>query len=309
MSENKKTPKRIAVMTSGGDAPGMNAFVRSTVRRALSCGLEVFGIMEAYQGLIENKIEKLNYDCVCNLTKQGGTVLKTSRSAEFMTLAGQKKAAAVLHENKIDALICCGGNGSYKGLEALAKVWSGQVIGAPGTIDNDVRYTDFTIGFDTAVNTAMKAIDNLRDTGDSHDMHFLVEVMGRHCGDIAKAVGIACGAVDVLIPETPSNIDSVVNSIRRKGHNIIVVAEGDETGGVNQLAQVLTDAFHDKYPDEKVNFRICVLGHVQRGGDPSARDRILAHNMGEFCVDAILNKKHLQACAIQGKKLVLTDLS
>jgi len=214
-----------------------------------------------------------------------------------------------LHENKIDALICCGGNGSYKGLEALAKVWSGQVIGAPGTIDNDVRYTDFTIGFDTAVNTAMKAIDNLRDTGDSHDMHFLVEVMGRHCGDIAKAVGIACGAVDVLIPETPSNIDSVVNSIRRKGHNIIVVAEGDETGGVNQLAQVLTDAFHDKYPDEKVNFRICVLGHVQRGGDPSARDRILAHNMGEFCVDAILNKKHLQACAIQGEKLVLTDLS
>lgn len=296
-------------MTSGGDAPGMNAFIRSSVRKALDSNLEVFGIYEGYQGMIEDKIIKLNYDSVCNIGKTGGTILKTSRSKEFLTFEGRKKASDNLDKHGIDAVICCGGNGSYMGLEALASQWQGQVIGAPGTIDNDVKFTDFTIGFDTAVNTAMSAIDNLRDTGDSHNMHFLVEVMGRHCGDIAKAVGIACGAIDVLIPETVSNIDHIINSIRQKGHNIIVVAEGDETGGAQKLSVTLKEAFAKAHPGEEANFRVCILGHVQRGGRPTARDRILAHEMAEFAVESLLNGVTLKAVAIAKNEYVLTNLS
>lgn len=309
MASNNKTVKKLAVMTSGGDSPGMNAFIRSTVRRALESGLEVFGVYEGYQGMIDNKIEKLDYDSVCNIAKTGGTVLKTSRSKEFMTVEGRKKAAANLEALDIGALICCGGDGSYLGLEALTEVWEGLVMGAPGTIDNDVSNTDYTIGFDTAVNTAMQAIDNLRDTGDSHNMHFLVEVMGRHCGDIATDVGIACGAIDVLIPETVSDIDNVINSIREKGHNIIVVAEGDETGGAHKLSEILQEAFTKKHPGEEAQFRVCILGHVQRGGRPTARDRILAHKFAEFAVDSVLQGKTLKAVAIHKDEYVLTDLS
>ena len=296
-------------MTSGGDSPGMNAFIRSTVRKALAENIEVYGVYEGYQGMIDNKIKQLDYDSVCNIAKTGGTVLKTSRSKEFRTVEGQKKAAANLDALNIDALVCCGGNGSYLGLEALAKVWGGSVIGTPGTIDNDIKNTDFTIGFDTAVNTAMQAIDNLRDTGDSHNMHFLVEVMGRHCGDIARDVGIACGAVDVLIPETPSDIDNVLSSIRESGHNIIVVAEGDETGGAHVLAETLKEAFAKTHPGEDAQFRVCILGHVQRGGRPSARDRILAHQMAEFAVKALQEGTTLKAVASQKNEYVLTGLS
>ena len=309
MTTDHKTIKRIAVMTSGGDAPGMNAFIRSTVRKALAHGLEVFGVHEGYQGMIENKIISLDYDSVCNIAKTGGTVLKTSRSKEFMTIVGRQKAAVNLDELGIDALICCGGNGSYLGLEALAKDWHGSVIGAPGTIDNDVSGTDYTIGFDTAVNTAMQAIDNLRDTGDSHNMHFLVEVMGRHCGDIARDVGIAFGAIDVLIPETPSDINHVIDSIREHGHNIIVVSEGDETGGAQKLSEMLKIAFEEKHPGEEAQFRVCILGHVQRGGRPTARDRILAHTLAEFAVDSIMNSVSLKAVAIHKEEYVLTGLS
>jgi 6-phosphofructokinase 1 len=309
MSSNNKTIKKLAVMTSGGDSPGMNAFIRSTVRKALELGLEVYGVYEGYQGMIENKIKKLDYDSVCNIAKTGGTVLKTSRSKEFMTREGRLHAIQNLDAYGIDALICCGGNGSYLGLEALAQDWHGSVIGAPGTIDNDVSNTDYTIGFDTAVNTAMQAIDNLRDTGDSHNMHFIVEVMGRHCGDIATDVGIACGAIDVLIPETVSDVDNVIRSIRETGHNIIIVAEGDETGGAQELSRTLKIAFEKMHPGEEAQFRVCILGHVQRGGRPTARDRILAHKFAEFAVESIVKSVSLKAVAIHKDEYVLTDLS
>ena len=304
-----KEIKSVAVMTSGGDSPGMNAFVRSTVRKALAEGLKVFAIYEGYQGMIEDKIKEFDYDSVCNIGKSGGTILKTSRSKEFMTPQGRDKAAANLNKHKIDALICCGGNGSYKGLEALSEHWDGIVIGAPGTIDNDVKGTDYTIGFDTAVNTAMQAIDNLRDTGDSHDMHFIVEVMGRHCGDIARDVGIACGAIDVLIPETPSDVNHVIKAIRESGHNIIVVAEGDETGGATELAETLKKEFEKLHPDEEAKFRVCILGHVQRGGRPTARDRILADKLAQFAIESALEQKSLKAVAVHKEELVLTGLS
>ena len=309
------TMKKIAVMTSGGDAPGMNAFIRSVVRRGLELGLEVYGIIDGYQGLIENDILKMNHDSVCNIIQQGGTILKTSRSAEFMTSEGRKKAADNLNKLGIEGLICCGGDGSYAGLKAFANLesgeWKGKVIGAPGTIDNDVDRTDYTIGFDTAVNTAVEAIDKLRDTGDSHNMHFIVEVMGRHCGDIAKAVGIASGAVNVLIPETRSDVDEVLNSIRDYGHNITVVAEGDETGGAMILAETLKSKYCDPFKDReycKPNFRVCILGHIQRGGSPTARDRILAHTMGAFAVEEIIKGESLKATSILEDKLCLQEI-
>lgn len=306
---------KIAVMTSGGDAPGMNAFIRAVVRKGLEKGLQVFGIRDGYQGLIENDILEMNYDSVCNIIQQGGTILKTSRSEEFMTEEGRKKAAENLNNLGIEVLICCGGNGSYAGLFAFANKetgqWQGQVIGAPGTIDNDVAHTDYTIGFDTAVNTAVEAIDKLRDTGDSHNMHFIVEVMGRHCGDIAKAVGIASGAVNVLIPETRSDVNEVLNSIRDHGHNITIVSEGDETGGAAILAETLRSKYCDPFQDSKKckpNFRVCILGHIQRGGRPTARDRMLAHTMGEFAVEEAIAGVTLKATSILDDKLCMQDL-
>jgi 6-phosphofructokinase 1 len=306
---------KIAVMTSGGDAPGMNAFIRSVVRSGIARGLKVYGIKDGYQGLIDNEIVEMDYDSVCNIIQHGGTILKTSRSKEFMTVSGREKAATNLNNLGINGLICCGGDGSYAGLKVFADKqngeWEGLVLGAPGTIDNDVKNTDYTIGFDTAVNTAVEAIDKLRDTGDSHNMHFIVEVMGRHCGDIAKAVGIASGAVNVLTPESKSNLDQVLKSIRDHGHNITVVAEGDETGGALAIEKFLKANYCDplqSVAECKPNFRVCILGHIQRGGRPSARDRILAHSMGEYLVEQICLGETLKAASILSDKLCLQDL-
>ena len=294
-------------MTSGGDAPGMNAFVRSATRHALEQGLEVYGVHQGYQGMIENLIKPLLREDTVNIIQRGGTILKTSRSKEFMTEEGRTKAVKNLEAHKIDGLICCGGNGSYKGLLALSKQWSGKVIGAPGTIDNDVEGTDATIGFDTAINTAMKAIDNLRDSGDAHSMHFIVEVMGRYCGDIAAAVGKASGAEAVLIPESPSDINEIYRAIHCQGHNIIVVAEGDELGGAYEIASKLEEKFAGENLAAK--FRVSILGHIQRGGNPTARDRILAHEMGLEAVDALVNGEQLKAVAVNNGKYLLSKLS
>lgn len=303
--------KKFALMCSGGDSPGMNAFIRAATRHGLELGFEVFGIYEGYQGLIDNKIKSLKRASVRNILQRGGTMLKTSRSAEFMTIEGREKAARNLNALGIDALICCGGNGSYAGLKEFAGSkgqWHGLVIGAPGTIDNDVAGTEFTIGFDTAVNTAMQAIDKLRDTGDSHSMHFIVEVMGRHCGDLAKAVGIASGAKFVLIPETKTNVDELVAAIQTKGHNVIVIAEGDEVGGAYKLAEILKTKFAKIDSMIKPNFRVCILGHIQRGGSPTAKDRILAYEMGLVAVDAIAKNETLQAVSLVNNKITLVDL-
>ncbi|MDA0772429.1 MAG: ATP-dependent 6-phosphofructokinase [Cyanobacteria bacterium] len=295
--------KRIALMTSGGDAPGMNAFIRATTRYALDKGIEVFGILEGYQGMIDNQIKILPREQTVNIIQRGGTILKTSRSQEFMTEAGREKAAANLNALNIDGLICCGGDGSYAALVAFQKQWSGQMIGLPGTIDNDVAGTDFTIGFDTAVNTAVTVIDKLRDTGDAHSMHFIVEVMGRHCGDIAQAVGEASGAEYILIPETVSNLDEIYQAIQVKGHNIVVVAEGDELGGAYQIAKML-----EQKSTSGKSFRVCILGHIQRGGSPTARDRILASSMGIKAVDALIAGESLKAVAEVNQNYILTQL-
>ena len=302
--------KRIAIMTSGGDAPGMNAFIRGSVRYGLEKGIEVYGIEEGYKGLINNDIYPMEFDSVCDIIHKGGTMLKTARSKEFMTLEGREKAARNLEALEIDALICCGGNGSYAGLYSFANpedgVWKGQVIGVPGTIDNDIRGTDFTIGFDTAVNTAVEAIDRLRDTGAAHGRHFIVEVMGRHCGDIALAVGIASGATYVAIPETKTDIDAIVATIKKTGHDIIIIAEGDEVGGANQLAEILKPHLEAITTEENnPEFRVCILGHIQRGGRPSARDRVLAHEMATTAVDAILTGKSLKAVSIKSGQISL----
>lgn len=303
--------KKIAIMTSGGDSPGMNAHIRTLVRYGLSKRCQIYGIHGGYQGLIENNLQEMNYDSVANIIQRGGTILKTSRSAEFMTAAGRVKAANNLNALGIKALICCGGDGSYAGLKALANPvdgqWQGQVIGTPGTIDNDVAGTDYTIGFDTAINTGIAAVDKLRDTGDSHNLHFIVEVMGRHSGDIATAVGIASGATCILVPETESKIVDIVKALKTKGHNIIVVAEGDELGGAYEIAEKIN--LHCKEKNiPLLNFRVCVLGHTQRGGSPTARDRILAHNMAIMAIDSILTGASLKSIAVQNDTLCLVDL-
>lgn len=311
--------RKLAIMTSGGDAPGMNAHIRAVVRHALERGIEPHGIYEGYQGLIEGKIQALNYESVSNIVQRGGTILKTSRSEEFLSEAGRIKAADNLRKANIDGLICCGGDGSYAGLKAFSGTgteangsprgqWAdGLVIGTPGTIDNDVAGTDYTIGFDTAVNTAVSAIDKLRDTGDSHNMTFIVEVMGRHSGDIARAVGTATGAQLILTPETANDFQALVATLRSHGHDIIVVAEGDESGGAFKLAEQI-NAYQQQRGEAHHNFRVCVLGHVQRGGAPSARDRILAHDMGELAVEALIRKETLKAVSSLENELILIKL-
>lgn len=298
-------------MTSGGDAPGMNAFIRASIRRSLEVGIEPYAIYEGYTGLINDHIELFNYDSVCNIIQRGGTIIRTSRSSEFLTKEGREKAAQNLNNHGITGLICCGGDGSYAGLKEFTNPttgqWAGLVIGTPGTIDNDVRGTDFTIGFDTAINTATEAIDKLRDTGDSHSMHFIVEVMGRHSGDIARAVGTASAAAYVITPETGVNFDELLHFIRSKGHTIIIIAEGHPIGGAYQLADLLLKQYWNE-KNSKPNFRVSVLGHIQRGGSPTARDRILAHDMGVFAVDNIKAGVTRKSVGIRDQKYVLVDL-
>lgn len=281
--------KKLAVLTSGGDAPGMNACLRAVVRSALRRGLEVVGIRRGYDGLLAGAFVKLTRRAVANTIQRGGTILESSRCDEFKTAEGRRKGIQILEQEGIEGLVVIGGDGSLRGAAAIAEESQTKVIGIPATIDNDVCGTDYTIGFDTAVNTALEAIDRIRDTADAFERVFFVEVMGRSVGFIALEVALAGGAEVVILPEIKSEVEGLCQTLKesfRKGKrsSIIVVAEGNEVGHTVQIAQYVQYRL-------KVNCRVCVLGHLQRGGAPTARDRVLASRLGTAAVDGLLNGK------------------
>jgi 6-phosphofructokinase 1 len=277
--------KKIGVLTSGGDAPGMNACLRAIVRCGVNCKLEIVGIRRGYCGILDEDFVKFGNRSVSNIIQRGGTILETARCEEMKTREGIEQANEVLKRRGIEGLITIGGDGTFRGAAALAKAGKVKVIGIPGTIDNDVYGTDYSIGFDTAVNTALDAIDKIRDTAGSLQRPFFVEVMGKSRGSIALEVGIAGGAENILIPEVETKIEQLALDIDRsfkrgKKSSIVVVAEGDDAGGAFSIAQQVWERL-------KLEYRICVLGHVQRGGSPTARDRVLASKLGAAAVDAL----------------------
>lgn len=296
--------KRIGVLTSGGDAPGMNAAIRAVVRKAVYDGHEVYGIRYGYRGLAEGDIFKMSVQNVSDLLSRGGTMLYTARYPEFKTDEGQKKAIEQLKKFGIDSLIVIGGDGSYRGARDLAEKGI-PTIGIPGTIDNDIPGTDYTIGFDTACNTALDALDKIRDTATSHIRTFIVEVMGRNAGDIALWTGIGAGAEQIIIPEVDFSMKEVAAEIdagrqRGKKHSIIVVAEGVMSG--NDFAEKMWE-----YGD--YHTRVTVLGHVQRGGSPSARDRVLASMFGFKAVELLENGKSGICIGVKGDEIVYSDIT
>lgn len=303
---NKKVTK-IGVLTSGGDAPGMNAAIRAVVRTALYEGYEVFGIMRGYQGMLDDDIQQLESRSVANIIQRGGTVLKTARCKEFMTPEGRAKAYENLKKRGINALVIIGGDGSFRGAQIFSSEYDIPCIGIPGTIDKDIAGTDFTIGFDTAVNTAVEAIDKIRDTADAHDRLFVIEVMGRDAGYIALHSGIATGAENILIPERKTHLEELVNSLleqerRQKLVNLVVVAEGDDFGGGNEVGKIIKE----RLPNADV--RVCILGHIQRGGAPTCLDRLIASRMGYAAVECLKEGKHNVMIGIVNNKMHYTPL-
>jgi 6-phosphofructokinase 1 len=303
---SKKVTK-IGVLTSGGDAPGMNAAIRAVVRTGLYHNMEVFGIMRGYQGMIDDDIVPMHSRSVANIIQRGGTILKTARSKEFFEPEGRKKAYENLKKHGIDGLVIIGGDGSFRGAQKFSNEFDIPCIGLPGTIDKDIAGTDFTIGFDTAVNTAVEAIDKIRDTADAHDRLFIIEVMGRDAGYIALHSGIATGAEHILIPETKTDLELVVDSLeekerRKKLVNMIVVAEGDETGGGNEVATIIKKRL------PHLDTRVCILGHIQRGGSPTCLDRLIASRLGYAAVDSLIEGKHNTMIGIMNNKLHFTPL-
>ncbi|HOJ68037.1 MAG TPA: 6-phosphofructokinase [Candidatus Hydrogenedentes bacterium] len=300
--------KRIGVLTSGGDAPGMNAAIRAVVRAGVAHDLEVYGIERGYQGMIENAIRPLTSRDVSGIINRGGTILRTARSRDFMTPDGRARAAENLRRHGIEGLVVIGGDGSYRGAACLQEEHGMAVIGLPGTIDNDIGGTQFTIGFDTALNVAVEAIDRVHDTADAHDRVFFVEVMGRHSGFIGIMSAIAGGAEAVMVPEEPYTVDQLIADMRAcrergKRSMIVVVAEGDEAGGAFEIARQVMDRSDFK------DCRVTVIGHLQRGGAPTAFDRILASSMGVRAVEALLEGASGKMVAIQDQRLVLRPLA
>lgn len=298
----EKKVTKIGVLTSGGDSPGMNAAIRAVVRTALYHGLEVYGIMRGYQGMIEDDIFQMDSRSVANIIQRGGTVLKTARCKEFFEYEGRKKGYANLKKRGIDGLIVIGGDGSFRGAGKFSEEFDIPCIGLAGTIDKDISGTDFTIGFDTAVNTAVEAIDKIRDTMDAHDRIFVIEVMGRDAGYIALHSGIATGAENILIPERKTNIDDMINSLKEKERrkklvNLIVVAEGDDFGGAVEVQKTIVE----KMP--KAEVRVCILGHIQRGGAPSCLDRVIASRMGYHAVESLIEGRHNVFVGILNNKM------
>lgn len=276
---------RVAILTSGGDAPGMNACIRSSVRAAKSQNWTVFGIRRGYRGLIYGELDEMGSRSVSNIIQRGGTILRASRCKEFETEEGLQQAKRTLEAFGIQGLIVIGGDGSFRGAAALSKIWDGQIIGAPGTIDNDLFGTDYTIGFDTAVNTAVEAIDKIRDTAEAQERYFLVEVMGREAGFIALEAGLSGGAEEVLVPEIHFELAEIHKRLmlgkqRGKTSSIIVVAEGNREGGAFEIASKLKKLCG-------IDYRVVVLGHIQRGGSPTARDRVLSTKLGAYAIDVL----------------------
>jgi 6-phosphofructokinase 1 len=278
--------KNIAVLTSGGDAPGMNAAIRAVVRAGIYYDLNVFGVLRGYEGLINGDFIPMERKSVANIIQRGGTILKTARSDEFRTVEGRKKAYEQLIKQGIDALVVIGGDGTFTGANLFTAEFDFPVIGLPGTIDNDLAGTDFTIGYDTAINTVVNAIDKIRDTAESHDRLFIVEVMGRDSGLIALRSGIGVGAEAIMIPEANMGVQGLITRLeigrKDKSSKIIIVAEGDEIGGAFNVGEVLKENFPN------YDIRVSVLGHIQRGGKPSCMDRVLASRFGVSAVEALL---------------------
>lgn len=303
----EKRIRTVGVLASGGDAPGMNACLRGVVRAAASEGVRVLGVFRGYQGLIEGDIREITSRDVSGILQRGGTVLYTARCEAFRTAEGRAKAAETMRREGIDALVVIGGDGSLSGLELLIREQGVRGVGLPGTIDNDLYGTDWTIGFDTAVNTAVEAIDRLRDTATSHDRLFIVEVMGRHAGHVALYAGVAAGAEAILLPETATDLDEVCRRLeegkrRGKRSSIIVVAEGDEEGGAFEIAEKIRGK-------TGWEIRVSVLGHIQRGGTPTAFDRVNAGWMGAAAVRALLEGANAVMVGIVAGHVRLTPLA
>ncbi len=303
----KNAIKKIGVFTSGGDSPGMNAAIRAVVRASIYHGIEVEGIFQGYDGLIKGDFKRLNVRSVAKILGRGGTILKSARSDEFMHSEGRQVAFDQLKARGIDALIAIGGNGTFMGAHVFHEEFGVPVMGIPGTIDNDLFGTDYTIGFDTATNTVVEAVDKIRDTANSHNRLFFVEVMGRDAGFIALKAGIATGAIAVLLPEVEQSIDDLVATLERgaesnKTSSIVIVAEGDANGGAYEVARKV----NEKYSQYET--RVTVLGHIQRGGTPSQFDRVLASRMGVAAVEGLLHGHDDYAVGIVNENVVYTPL-
>jgi 6-phosphofructokinase 1 len=294
----------IGILTSGGDSPGMNAAIRAIVRTALHYGFNVLGIKHGYNGLLNDTIIELNRGSVANIIQRGGTILGTARSDDFETEEGMAQAKKTIDKHNVNAVIVIGGDGTMRGAKIFSEKFKVKIIGLPGTIDNDLYGTDYTIGFDTAINSALDAVDRIRDTAASLERLFFIEVMGRYAGFIALAVGLAGGAEEVLIPETPTDIDALANKINdniRKGKksNIIIVSEGDESGNAFAIAEKIKKCINEPY-------RVAVLGYIQRGGAPTANDRILASKLGFATIEAL--RENIYNCMVGeiNKKIIYT---
>jgi 6-phosphofructokinase 1 len=296
--------KKIGVLTSGGDAPGMNAAIRAVVRSAVYHQLEVFGIRQGYQGLIDSEFDLMNAKSVSDIIQKGGTILKTARCEEFRTPEGRRKAYDNLRSAEIDGVVVIGGDGTFTGARLFNEEFDIPFVGVPGTIDNDIYGTDYTIGYDTALNTVVEAVDKIRDTASAHNRMFFVEVMGAEAGHIALFSGIATGAEAIMIPEIKDearNLKRIIepDSKRKKSSNLIIVAEGDEDGGAIALANKVKPDF------EGYDIRVSVLGHLQRGGSPSAIDRVNASRLGNAAVEALLDDQKSVMVGLQNGEIVL----
>lgn len=304
--------KRIAVLTSGGDAPGMNAAIRAVVRTALHKDLRIYGVRRGYKGLIEGDIFEMSSGNVGNIIHRGGTYLKTARSMEFHEPEYRQRAYARLRAERIDALIVIGGNGTFTGAQKFGSEFNIPIIGIPGTIDNDLVGTDFSIGYDTAVNTAIEAVDKIRDTADSHNRLFFVEVMGRNSGMLALNTGIGSGAGSILIPEIDKQVDGLMAQLqigldRKKLFSLVIVAEGNKGGDAMEIAEKVKAKLKD-IPDSYDDIKVAIIGHLQRGGSPTAADRVLASRLGYAAVEGILEGRTGVMVGVVANEIKFTPL-